>query len=83
MSKQFGDRLKELRDAAGMSQTELAKKSGLNQSTISQWEKGSMEPAWSAVMGLSAALGVSCEAFRLPAEPLPAKAKRLRKPKSS
>lgn len=83
MSNQFGTKLRELRTAAGMTQKELAEKSGRPQNTISQWENGSIEPAWSAVMDLAAALGVSCEAFRTPTDPPPEPPKRGRPKKSS
>jgi transcriptional regulator with XRE-family HTH domain len=59
----FGERLKELRVAKGLTQQQLSDASGLSQNGISQWELGKREPDWSAVRALAKALGVSCEAF--------------------
>lgn len=65
MENEFGQILQELRKSAGLSQKELAEKSGLSQNGISQWERGEREPTWTAVKTLAAALGVSCEAFQM------------------
>ena len=59
----FGSRLRQLREKAGLTQKELAEKAGLSQNGISQWEAGKREPAWSAVLALCGALGVDCRAF--------------------
>jgi len=59
----FGSRLQQLRLAAGLTQAQLAQKSGLTQGAISRWEKGGREPGWSEAIALAAALGVTCEAF--------------------
>jgi transcriptional regulator with XRE-family HTH domain len=61
--KQFGPKLRALREAAGLSQKELAEVSGLSQNGISQWERGTREPSWGAVLALAEALGVDCRAF--------------------
>jgi DNA-binding XRE family transcriptional regulator len=61
--KAFGAKLKELREAASMTQKQLADGAGVNQRTVSSLEQGRYEPVWSTVQGLCAALGVSCEAF--------------------
>lgn len=66
---QFGNRLRELREAAGLSREELASKVGLSAGAIIQWEVGVREPGWLNVVALAAALGVTCEAFaREPAD---------------
>jgi transcriptional regulator with XRE-family HTH domain len=59
----FSERLKSLRETAGISQYRLAKQSGLSKQAISRLEVGLREPTWSTVQLLSAALGVSCESF--------------------
>ena len=40
----FADRLKELRSAKGITQTDLAKALTVDQRTISNWEKSIREP---------------------------------------
>ena len=59
----FGKRLKELRQQKGLSQSELSRRTGIPQNTICRWEKGTTHPNWLAVLSLSRALGVTCEAF--------------------
>jgi DNA-binding XRE family transcriptional regulator len=61
----FGLRLKELREAAGLSQAELANRAGMKQSSVSAYEQGSREPGWGKVVALAAALGVHADAFEL------------------
>ncbi len=61
--KAFGARLKELREAAGLSQKALADKAGLSQRAVASWELGEREPLWSKVVLLAKALGVDCRAF--------------------
>ena len=60
----FAARLKALREAAGLSQPELAEKAGCHKITVSKLERGEQEPAWPLVLSLCKALGVTCEAFR-------------------
>jgi transcriptional regulator with XRE-family HTH domain len=59
----FGVALKRLREAAGLSQQELAERSGLNIGGVTKLEQGQREPAWPTVLKLAAALGVDCKAF--------------------
>jgi transcriptional regulator with XRE-family HTH domain len=66
-SNAFGLRLKELRNAAGLTQVGLSEKSGLGKSTITDLEQGLYMPTWPTVLSLAAALGVTCEAFNQPA----------------
>ncbi|MHB8896905.1 MAG: helix-turn-helix domain-containing protein [Candidatus Geothermincolia bacterium] len=40
----IGDQLRKVREYRGLSQAELARKSGVGQSTISQWESGEHKP---------------------------------------
>lgn len=59
----FGERLRELREQAGLSRQELAERAGLKMSRIRDLEQGVNIPRWDAVVALSRALGVSCEDF--------------------
>ena len=40
----FAERLKELRSENGLTQTELAKKTGVSQAAIAKWESGDRTP---------------------------------------
>lgn len=55
--------LKELREKKGMSQAELSKTVGLQQSTISQYENGSRMPPMTKAKKIADALGVSLDDF--------------------
>jgi transcriptional regulator with XRE-family HTH domain len=57
----FGQRLQELRKAAGMSQTELAARSGTAIDTLRKWEQGRTLPSIEAAARLATALGVSLD----------------------
>src|SRR5262249_28056166 len=71
-SEHFGARLRELREAAGLTQQELASRAGVQWETISRWERGAREPSWSNVLALAGVLGVDCTTFNVPAgEPRP------------
>jgi transcriptional regulator with XRE-family HTH domain len=59
----FGERLRELRQAAGLSQPQLADAAGVPVGSIRNYEQGQREPYWFVVFKLAKALGVSCEAF--------------------
>jgi transcriptional regulator with XRE-family HTH domain len=69
--------LKELREAKGWTQKQLAEVSGLSQQAIAHWELGDREPSATSLFGLCQALGVSCERFapkgEKPSEPTPAR----------
>jgi len=60
---QFGDRLKELREAKGMSQEALARAAGISTSAISKLEQKLVDPNWQTVQALARVLGVSCSIF--------------------
>jgi transcriptional regulator with XRE-family HTH domain len=77
-SSRFAERLRELRTAAGLSQTELAEKAGMTQGAVGHLERGTREPQWASVVALADALGVSCEAFRKPPDGKPQQAGRGR-----
>jgi transcriptional regulator with XRE-family HTH domain len=59
----FAGRLRELREAAGFTQQQLAEKAGLTREGVAQLETERREPSWRTVVSLCQALGVSCEAF--------------------
>jgi DNA-binding XRE family transcriptional regulator len=56
-------KLKQLREAAGLTQEELAARVGLNRVTLARFESGARAPSWPTVLDLADALGVSCEDF--------------------
>jgi transcriptional regulator with XRE-family HTH domain len=59
----FARRLRQLRDAAGLTQAQLAEKAGLHRQGVAKLETGEREPAWGTVQALAKALGVSCSSF--------------------
>ena len=59
----FGERLRQLREAASLTQQQLAESVGCTWESISRWERGTREPGWSQVLALAQALGVDCTAF--------------------
>lgn len=63
MSAWNGSRLKELRLAAGLTQTKLAEQIGVSRDAIARWESNNREPNWTSVVALAKALGVDCTAF--------------------
>jgi transcriptional regulator with XRE-family HTH domain len=67
----FAVRLKTLREAAGISQYALAKRSGLSKQALSNLELGAREPTWATVQRLARALGVDCRNFEDPSLVLP------------
>jgi transcriptional regulator with XRE-family HTH domain len=60
-SATFGDRLRDAREAAGFSQTELARRAQTVQSDISLMERGAIEPGLARLVRLADALGVSID----------------------
>ena len=60
----FAERLRELREKAGLTQQQLADASGLPVGSLRNYEQGQREPYWQVVFRLADALGVSCEAFK-------------------
>ena len=53
----FGERLKELRIARGLSQMQLAKVLNISQSAIAKWELNKTEPTASAIILLAQYFG--------------------------
>ncbi len=57
----FGERLKNLRRAAGITQQQLADRLNVHLQTVSKWERGLFEPDYSMLGELAAVLGVPLE----------------------
>src|SRR5262245_48627776 len=68
----FAGRLRELREAAGLTQQELANRSGLTRDGVAQLESGRRSPAWATVLTVCQALGVDPTAFLEPPVSAPA-----------
>jgi transcriptional regulator with XRE-family HTH domain len=80
----FGSRLRVLREAAGLTQEELAEKVGMNYQNIGRLERGDRSPSWKTVLKLAEALGVEPNDFTdkdadEPDDDKPATPKRPRK----
>ncbi len=81
----FAEKLRAL--MGEMPQAELARRSGVKQTTISKYILGKIKPSWDHVQALAIALGVSCEQLRddepaITPEPAEAPKKRGRPRKS-
>jgi transcriptional regulator with XRE-family HTH domain len=74
----FAGRLRELREAAGLTQLQLAERAGVERGAVARWEAGTREPGWSNVLALARALGVECGAFDQ--EPAPRPEPKLGRP---
>lgn len=61
--KQFGARLRILRDEAGLSQAELARRLKVNKQTISSWETGHRTPNFVDVVRIASILGKNVDDF--------------------
>lgn len=59
----FGKNLQALREKAGLSQSGLARESGISVKTIQNWEIDRALPRLDALVKLAAALNVSLDAF--------------------
>jgi putative transcriptional regulator len=57
----FGHHLRALREQAGLSRAELARRAGVPVSTLRNWENGRGFPGVPAFLGLAEALGVPAE----------------------
>lgn len=60
--------IKELRQAEGWSQQDLAVRLGVTVGTVSNWERGVFEPTASKFKALALAFGVAMEAIDLGSE---------------
>ena len=63
LSYEFGCRVRELREASGMSQQELAMKMSTSQSTIARLEAGGVDPKLSTVRRVAEVFGVPITVF--------------------
>jgi transcriptional regulator with XRE-family HTH domain len=61
MSKEFKDRLRQARDSRGLSQVELASKTGMQSAAISHFETGQRSPSFENLRKLADALSVSVD----------------------
>jgi transcriptional regulator with XRE-family HTH domain len=59
----FAERLRELRERAGLTQEQLAARSGVPLPSLRGYEQGQREPYWHVAFRLAAGLGVDCRAF--------------------
>ena len=57
----MGEKLKAARQAAGLTQGQLAEKVGVSQRDISRWENGHREPGVLTVKKMAQALGCSMD----------------------
>ena len=77
---QLGNRIRELREGAGLGREQMAEAAGVSVRAVVQWELGEREPGWFNILALCEALGCTCEAFtRPPAERTLARPGRPRK----
>jgi transcriptional regulator with XRE-family HTH domain len=60
----FGQRLRELREAAGLTQQQLGDAAGMAYQTVAKYERGASIPTWPVVVRLADALGVDTDEFR-------------------
>lgn len=56
--KQFGDRVKKFREKKGLTQQDLADKTGMHVSYISRIERGGENPAYDKIEKIAKVLGV-------------------------
>jgi putative transcriptional regulator len=68
----FGERLKELREQAGLTQAQLAEQVGVYRETTARLEANKHDPGWSLVQALTRVFEVSTEAFNVDAIAPPA-----------
>ena len=59
----FGEKLRELREATGLTQKALAEASGQAQQSLARWENGDHVPTIDALQSLCRTLGVECAIF--------------------
>lgn len=67
----FGQRLRQLRKAAGLTQEALARNANLSLSALCKMELRNVDPSWSTVQRLARALGVSIAEFDTQETPSP------------
>lgn len=77
----FAEKLKQLRQAAGLSQEALARAIEMSVGIIRDYEQGRKEPSLRSALKLARALGVDCRAFQMDEDAQPQSAKKKRKGK--
>lgn len=77
--KNLGERIRELRNAAGITQEKLGERASLNYKFIGELERGRVNVSLDSLVKLASALGVAPGSFfakgKLPVRPLPVKEK--------
>lgn len=63
IQKQFGNRVKDLRLARGLSQEELAFRAGIHRTYLGGIERGERNPALKNIAAIARALGVTLSEF--------------------
>jgi transcriptional regulator with XRE-family HTH domain len=61
----IGEQLEALRQAAGLSQSELSRRSGVRRASVCDIEAGKQQPTWETVLALVEACGGSIHILRL------------------
>lgn len=64
--KQLADRIKELREAAGLTQGGLAEACGWDWRAVADLERGRGWPAWDTMCAIADAIKIGVEQFRVP-----------------
>ncbi|MGW6395396.1 helix-turn-helix transcriptional regulator [Streptomyces sp. NPDC055103] len=57
----LGDRLRELRTAAGLSQDQLADRIGMERRSVQRYERGERDPRFTELLLIADALGIPVE----------------------
>jgi transcriptional regulator with XRE-family HTH domain len=78
--RNFGQRVRELRRAAGLTQEDLADRCGLFRTYMSRVETGQANPTLSMIHALAASLGVPVAALFPETAEAPPKARRAARP---
>ena len=64
MDEDFPERLTALRESAGLSIPDLARRADISDDSIRLYEAGTRSPSWQIVQKIATALGVSTDTFR-------------------
>lgn len=68
--KKLGERIRELRKSAGITQEELGEKASLNYKFIGELERGRVNVSLDSIVKIASALGVQPDSFFSKAKPL-------------
>lgn len=77
----FAERLRQLRDEAGLSEAKLAEASGVSYGTLHEYVLGRRHPSFGNVVKIAKALGVTCDAFAECDDIAEEKPKKKRRPR--